>query len=537
MNYRPTHRLTATSRSALALATGLALAVPPLLAADISVRPAAGSSFAVQNSAGSATYLSVSETGAIVLPGMAGAGDRNLCVSAAGQIAPCAGGGGGGAFALPYANSVNLPGSVFQISNSGDGAVIDATNSTTTSSVAAVRGTISSTTPGGFSSAVHGVNNGTGGLGIGVWGSQGGSGWGVYGVTPSGLGVYGNSSGAGTGVYANSNTGTGLQATSNNGTAARIEIFNNANNSDALVASTLGDGNAIAASTVGKGSAVAGSSASTDSSISAIRGDIISTSPGGFSSAVRGVNNGTGGLGIGVWGSQAGSGWGVYGVTPDGLGVYGNASGGGTGVFANSNTGIGLQATSNSGIPASISITNITNNSNALQVNTSGSGHLAVFQASLTNVARISNTGAGYFNGGTFSAGADLAEIVPLADAVEAADVVEIDPSTPDRFRLSTTAHNPLVAGVISTAPGVTLGADLNHDAPRPALALAGRVPVKVTLEGGPIAIGDALTASSTPGHAMRAPTSPVPGSVIGKALAVFSGAEGDRIAMLVWPR
>jgi hypothetical protein len=45
--------------------------------------------------------------------------------------------------------------------------------------------------PGGYSAGVRGVNKGTGGTGIGVIGYQGGSGWGVYGETPSGFGLYG----------------------------------------------------------------------------------------------------------------------------------------------------------------------------------------------------------------------------------------------------------------------------------------------------------------------------------------------------------
>jgi hypothetical protein len=59
------------------------------------------------------------------------------------------------------------------------------------------------------------------------------------------------------------------------------------------------------------GTAVEGRSDSTASEATAINGVITSTSPGGFSSAVRGQNNGTGGLGLGVWASHNGSGWGV----------------------------------------------------------------------------------------------------------------------------------------------------------------------------------------------------------------------------------
>jgi len=98
-------------------------------------------------------------------------------------------GSSGGSFTLPYIASVNNANTLFSINNDGDGTSLEGTNNTTTSSIASVRGIVSQTAPGGFSSAVRGINNGTGGLGIGTWGSQNGSGWGVYGVTPAGLGV------------------------------------------------------------------------------------------------------------------------------------------------------------------------------------------------------------------------------------------------------------------------------------------------------------------------------------------------------------
>ena len=55
-------------------------------------------------------------------------------------------------------------------------------------------------------------------------------------------------------------------------------------------------------------------------------------------------------------------------------------------------------------------------------------------------------------------------------------------------------------------------------------LALAGRVPVLVTLEGGPILPGDDLTGSSKPGYAMKATKK---GAVFGRALTAFAG-PGD---------
>jgi hypothetical protein len=59
----------------------------------------------------------------------------------------------------------------------------------------------------------------------------------------------------------------------------------------------------------------------------AIRGVITSTTPGLSSTALRGINNGTGTSGIGVWGSHLGGGDGVYGTSANHFGVVGEVSG------------------------------------------------------------------------------------------------------------------------------------------------------------------------------------------------------------------
>ncbi|MFN8286890.1 MAG: collagen-like protein [Chitinophagales bacterium] len=59
-----------------------------------------------------------------------------------------------------------------------------------------------STTAGAYNTAIKGENAATGSNGIGVWGSQAGSGWGVYGTSVSGVGVYGEST-SGTALYGN----------------------------------------------------------------------------------------------------------------------------------------------------------------------------------------------------------------------------------------------------------------------------------------------------------------------------------------------
>src|SRR5688572_8539650 len=114
------------------------------------------------------------------------------------------------------------------------------TNSTDGNAVG-IQGVVVPTSPGGFSAGVRGVNNGTGGLGIGVYGQQAGSGWGVYGTTPSGIGVHGNSIN-GFGVFGLSTNGTAVYGTSTNAGAGVFEIINSANTANSLSATTNGTG-------------------------------------------------------------------------------------------------------------------------------------------------------------------------------------------------------------------------------------------------------------------------------------------------------
>jgi hypothetical protein len=85
------------------------------------------------------------------------------------------------------------------------------------------------------------------------------------------------------------------------------------------------------------GTGVSGVSGSSAAHASAVYGEISSVSPGAFSAAVRGQNDGTGGNGIGVYGSHAGPGWGVYGTSVSGIGVVGSSA---TGVSGMGTTGV-----------------------------------------------------------------------------------------------------------------------------------------------------------------------------------------------------
>ncbi|HLA49082.1 MAG TPA: hypothetical protein VJY84_00885, partial [Candidatus Saccharimonadales bacterium] len=89
--------------------------------------------------------------------------------------------------------------------------------------------------------------------------------------------------------------------------------------------------------------------------------------------------------------------------------------------------------------------------------------------------------------------------------------------------------------GVISAKPAVHLGGFNGAqfaDERRVAVALSGRIPVKVTTEGGQISIGDRITLSSTPGIGMKAG---LPDQVVGIALENFAGGEGVTGEILVF--
>jgi hypothetical protein len=118
--------------------------------------------------------------------------------------------------------------------------------------------------------------------------------------------------------------------------------------------------------------------------------------------------------------------------------------------------------------------------------------------------------------------GADLAEQFGVVGklAAEPGSVVVL--AGDDRVRVSDEAYDHRVAGIVSGAgsyrPAIVL--DRQPGGARCPLALTGKVWCKVDADGGPVDVGDMLTTSPTPGHAMRA-SDPARafGAVIGKAL------------------
>jgi len=161
---------------------------------------------------------------------------------------------------LPFNKTQNDNGTLFKITNSGTNSgstALEGLTNSTAGNANAIIGTVTSTAPGGFSAGVRGINNGTAGLGIGVYGSQAGSGWGVYGITPTGIGVNGAST-SGTGVFGLSTSGTGVYGTSSTGNGGLFEVTNSASTADALRATTAGTGASWAIRGISSGSNGAG---------------------------------------------------------------------------------------------------------------------------------------------------------------------------------------------------------------------------------------------------------------------------------------
>ncbi|OGH16333.1 MAG: hypothetical protein A2869_04810, partial [Candidatus Levybacteria bacterium RIFCSPHIGHO2_01_FULL_40_58] len=139
--------------------------------------------------------------------------------------------------------------------------------------------------------------------------------------------------------------------------------------------------------------------------------------------------------------------------------------------------------------------------------------------------------------------GADYAEWYETKEDVEAGDLVT--PSH-ESFSYNTTEGLETIAvlekarigsallGIVSAAPSEVIGGELAQAGrnPRP-IALAGRVPLKVSIENGPIKVGDSITSSSTPGVGMKATKA---GRVIGVALEPYDSDGIGKIIVFVNP-
>ncbi len=141
--------------------------------------------------------------------------------------------------------------------------------------------------------------------------------------------------------------------------------------------------------------------------------------------------------------------------------------------------------------------------------------------------------------------GYDIAELFEASEEVEAGDVLVLDNKEKGlRLRKSLTPYEKGVVGIVSAAPAILFEGSELQIAPQPGsfikgkkppVALNGRVICKVTNENGPIELGDLLTTSSTPGHAMKATDREKSfGTIVGKALESFEGgSQGESTGVI----
>jgi hypothetical protein len=216
--------------------------------------------------------------------------------------------------------------------------------------------------------------------------------------------------------------------------------------------------------------------------------------------------------------------------------------------FLNGNVGIGttsptkkLDVAGDAAVSGTLGIG--TTNATARITVQGTSGDLIAAYNSSNRVFVVKSTGEVRADGAVYAASfntgsADVAERVNTSEWVEAGDVVEIDPDHAGFFRKSADPYSRRVAGIISTSPGVILGNSTDSetgdwDDNRAVLAIAGRVPVRVTTENGPIQVGDLLVASSVPGVAMKGEVSLSVGAVVGKAMEPLDEGEGTIMAQV----
>ncbi len=163
-------------------------------------------------------------------------------------------------------------------------------------------------------------------------------------------------------------------------------------------------------------------------------------------------------------------------------------------------------------------------------------GRMFFMASPSANMTSVGQQGAFFFTHGiqTQAGAYDVAEDYPTRDdTLQPGDLIEIDPNERGYVRKSSGSYADGLVGVYSENPGFRLSqVDQSIDnSPVIPVALAGRVPAKVSTENGPIQAGDYLTSSSVPGVAMKATKG---GNVIGKAMEPYSEEGVGKILVYV---
>ena len=132
----------------------------------------------------------------------------------------------------------------------------------------------------------------------------------------------------------------------------------------------------------------------------------------------------------------------------------------------------------------------------------------------------------------TVTGGADVAEPFHFSSKdIPKGSVVVIDEENAGHLKLSESAYDRRVAGIVSGAGGVQPGITLSQQGVLEGgqqVALSGRVYVQADATHGPIKPGDMLTTSATPGHAMKVSDhAQAQGAILGKAMSRLESGKG----------
>jgi hypothetical protein len=226
------------------------------------------------------------------------------------------------------------------------------------------------------------------------------------------------------------------------------------------------------------------------------------------------------------------SGTGVFGESDKGVGVYGSSS---------INIGVRGESAHNDGVTG---VAHVSNKSGVFGSNDADGVGVAGFSQSGIGVVGQGGSLAGKFVGdvevtGNLNLSSPTSDIL-LGDVAEdfcTQDGEIIEPGTVvvlnqhGMLRPGDEAYDKKVAGVVSGAgdyrPAIILDKQRSQ-ANRLPVALTGKVCCKVDAQYSPIEVGDMLTTSPTPGHAMKA-ADPLKafGAVIGKALRPLPAGQG----------
>jgi hypothetical protein len=242
----------------------------------------------------------------------------------------------------------------------------------------------------------------------------------------------------------------------------------------------------------------------------------------GTDAAVVGINKFMSHLPTNLRAAGPNGGPGVNGESNSGPGVRGISQGGNGGWFE-SHYGEGVRGVSNN--PEHGGVVGV-NNKNGIAVYAESANGTGIYAKGKV---------AGFFQGDVEVKGdirlvqADCAEDFDIASSVDAGTVMVLGEE--GALHESYQAYDKRVAGVISGAgtykPGIILDKQ-ESETNRLPIGLLGKVYCKVDAQTSAIEIGDLLTTSSTPGHAMKA-IDPLQafGSVIGKALRPLREGTG----------